>query len=84
MAYYEGYVDAIIRLFPELHLDRTKFSTSGRTYNEPEQRRQFLEDIAEEMRFDPLVAKHWYNVTYRDLREKQACRSFAQLLTKIE
>eukprot|EP00026_Physarum_polycephalum_P003804 Phypoly_transcript_03819.p1 GENE.Phypoly_transcript_03819~~Phypoly_transcript_03819.p1 ORF type:complete len:654 (+),score=64.41 Phypoly_transcript_03819:47-2008(+) len=55
---HNGYFNALQHLFPEIKLDKSKFSTS--LWKSVTKRRQAFEKYAKENGFDPLVPKHWY------------------------
>eukprot|EP00026_Physarum_polycephalum_P004563 Phypoly_transcript_04585.p1 GENE.Phypoly_transcript_04585~~Phypoly_transcript_04585.p1 ORF type:complete len:613 (+),score=60.02 Phypoly_transcript_04585:74-1840(+) len=52
---------ALIDLFPDIGLDRSKFKTFYNNLNSAEARRQFLEKFASDNGFDPLVPENWYS-----------------------
>eukprot|EP00026_Physarum_polycephalum_P003873 Phypoly_transcript_03889.p1 GENE.Phypoly_transcript_03889~~Phypoly_transcript_03889.p1 ORF type:complete len:768 (+),score=139.06 Phypoly_transcript_03889:1-2304(+) len=56
-----SFVKALVHLFPEIQLNEKKFHPKT-FYQDPENRKFFFSDFAQENGFDPLVAKNWYKV----------------------
>eukprot|EP00026_Physarum_polycephalum_P001914 Phypoly_transcript_01917.p1 GENE.Phypoly_transcript_01917~~Phypoly_transcript_01917.p1 ORF type:complete len:811 (+),score=69.95 Phypoly_transcript_01917:211-2643(+) len=51
---------ALVDLFPDIGLDRNRFSFRQNAWNNMEARRNFFEEYALKVGFDPLNADNWY------------------------
>lgn len=52
-------------------------------WREVQLRRKFFDDLAEQFRFDPLIATNWYAITTTALKRVKACFSVTWILNKI-
>jgi len=70
-----------VDLYPELNLVPENFpSNQWKTATEsPEIQREFFNELAKELNFDPLNASRWYKVTLNDVLKKQGSRRILQL-----
>lgn len=85
VSYYSGsYVVALQSLFPNIGLDKDKFSfypSVKRTHwSDPTHRTEMLLDFAKHKKFDPLVADNWYPYTLGDLVEFKGARDVKSML----
>eukprot|EP00026_Physarum_polycephalum_P001339 Phypoly_transcript_01340.p1 GENE.Phypoly_transcript_01340~~Phypoly_transcript_01340.p1 ORF type:complete len:1070 (+),score=142.73 Phypoly_transcript_01340:227-3436(+) len=62
--HYEGnYIDALMGLFPDIGLDKTKFKSLPRNYwGDLANRREFFREFAANEGFDALLPENWYNM----------------------
>eukprot|EP00026_Physarum_polycephalum_P001003 Phypoly_transcript_01004.p1 GENE.Phypoly_transcript_01004~~Phypoly_transcript_01004.p1 ORF type:complete len:1224 (-),score=188.92 Phypoly_transcript_01004:75-3746(-) len=74
MLYYSGStISALLHLFPEIGLERTKFPLMPRNHwVDLDNRRKVFDKLAEEKGFDPLVAENWYEIVPQILNSKEA------------
>jgi len=61
--YYKNNIQALVSLFPDIGLDKTKFEKNPINYwNDTRNRKKFFDHFAKEQGFDPLVPDNWYLV----------------------
>eukprot|EP00026_Physarum_polycephalum_P002219 Phypoly_transcript_02224.p1 GENE.Phypoly_transcript_02224~~Phypoly_transcript_02224.p1 ORF type:complete len:937 (+),score=116.21 Phypoly_transcript_02224:57-2867(+) len=67
--YYEGYVDTVVHLFPEIHFEKSKFSTRiVQSWKDERERRRYFDKFAASQGFDPLNPVAWSRVSVGDLK----------------
>eukprot|EP00026_Physarum_polycephalum_P000662 Phypoly_transcript_00663.p1 GENE.Phypoly_transcript_00663~~Phypoly_transcript_00663.p1 ORF type:complete len:1097 (+),score=133.55 Phypoly_transcript_00663:927-4217(+) len=73
LAYYNGsYVTAVTSIYPDIGIDRNKFSTLPSNYwRDPMNRRNFFDALAKKHGFDPLIRENWYKVSGRKIRKSK-------------
>eukprot|EP00026_Physarum_polycephalum_P001891 Phypoly_transcript_01894.p1 GENE.Phypoly_transcript_01894~~Phypoly_transcript_01894.p1 ORF type:complete len:789 (+),score=99.81 Phypoly_transcript_01894:138-2369(+) len=65
-----GFAEALQQVFPEIYVDKGKFSLLPKHYwASVANRKQVLLDFAAQYRFDPLVAINWYNAPINEIYE---------------
>jgi len=67
----DSVINALLDLFPDIGLQRTKFLSVTKNYWHKENRKTFFGNFAKRMGFDPLVADNWYNVKQEMVNDKQ-------------
>jgi len=69
LAHYNGsHIKAIIDLYPEIDLKQENFSHhADNNWKDPINRRAFFDTLAKSKKFDPLEAKKWSTVSYKDV-----------------
>eukprot|EP00026_Physarum_polycephalum_P017199 Phypoly_transcript_18347.p1 GENE.Phypoly_transcript_18347~~Phypoly_transcript_18347.p1 ORF type:complete len:147 (+),score=22.31 Phypoly_transcript_18347:68-442(+) len=76
--YYDrSYVAALIHLFPEMKLEKHKFTEMRNLkFRQISDRRKYLEALAESRGMDPLIPETWYKLA----REEAIMKSLTPLL----
>jgi len=69
MAYHNAsFVDALYDLFPDIKIEKTKFSFVPYNYwANVANRKRLFEQFAKERGFDPLIPDNWYGIKGKDL-----------------
>eukprot|EP00026_Physarum_polycephalum_P009775 Phypoly_transcript_09911.p1 GENE.Phypoly_transcript_09911~~Phypoly_transcript_09911.p1 ORF type:complete len:388 (-),score=61.92 Phypoly_transcript_09911:195-1190(-) len=71
LEYYDGYIDSVVHLFPELHFEKDKFTARvAQSWTQESDRKAFFDNFAASRGFDPHVADNWYDVTTRELDQR--------------
>lgn len=70
--YDRSHVKALVKLYPELQLQPKLFyHTLGYNFTTIQSRRNFLNEFAHDLGFNPLEAEHWYNLSSKDFRNRK-------------
>jgi len=65
---YKGFAEALTLSYPDIGLDKTKFTILPRYYwRDLDNQRQFFLDYAQKKGFDPLVPANWYKISAPEL-----------------
>eukprot|EP00026_Physarum_polycephalum_P002429 Phypoly_transcript_02435.p1 GENE.Phypoly_transcript_02435~~Phypoly_transcript_02435.p1 ORF type:complete len:884 (+),score=75.70 Phypoly_transcript_02435:120-2771(+) len=63
LTYYKNSLStALIELFPNIGLEKTKFKYKQNMWGDKANRRKFFETFAAERKFDPLSREEWYKI----------------------
>jgi len=66
---YDGsFLTALMRLFPELSLQKQKFNDVRVKWSTPEEGRKFFDEFAQRKQLKSLDAENWYSVTKKDIQ----------------
>jgi len=84
LEYYGGsFAKALLQLYPDIGLDRTRFMALPNGYWASEQNRKgFFDAFAKEEGFDPLVPGNWYKVALKTVKAKRGFESVMQYYNK--
>jgi len=72
--YNNSHIKALMQLYPELPLEAKsfRFDVHANKWKETKTRRKFFDELAFEMKFDPIVEYNkWYTVSYREVISKK-------------
>lgn len=75
-------VSTLFELFPNIGLQENRFKTARGHWLSLQNQKNFFEDFADKMGFDPLKTSHWYSITTDQVvAEKVLCSLFMGYLT---
>jgi len=68
LKYYEGsYIKALVKLYPELMLEKGNFFRSEKGWKALANQRKFFDEFARSKNFSPLDAEKWYSITNKEI-----------------
>eukprot|EP00026_Physarum_polycephalum_P003700 Phypoly_transcript_03714.p1 GENE.Phypoly_transcript_03714~~Phypoly_transcript_03714.p1 ORF type:complete len:765 (+),score=114.78 Phypoly_transcript_03714:31-2325(+) len=72
LTYHKSYASALVDLYPSLPWDKSKLHfPSDKHWTSKENQKQFFDNIALEMKFDPGIPSNWRQVPIWKIRDKQ-------------
>eukprot|EP00026_Physarum_polycephalum_P001944 Phypoly_transcript_01947.p1 GENE.Phypoly_transcript_01947~~Phypoly_transcript_01947.p1 ORF type:complete len:919 (+),score=98.36 Phypoly_transcript_01947:138-2894(+) len=69
--YNHSLISALMHVYPNIGLVKSKFFIGDTQWAEESERRQFFVDLAARRGFDPLVAENWYAITAEQVRREK-------------
>jgi len=71
----QSYASALINLYPELGLKSYLFKGyQDQDWSSPQARRDFFDQLAHGMGFNPLQSEKWYSLRYKDVVDKKGSK----------
>jgi len=78
-AYKYSITSALQHVYPEIGLDLSKFSTSSKRFWSTNNKRNYFNEFAQKLGFDPRIANNWYSISESYFIENKGLKTMVSL-----